>query len=172
MYTPLPGDIGLTQIQGRVGRMIQVGQFLNGDGWSNTQHAFVVIEGNGLIEAEPNGARYGSIFDYRDRTVVYLRCPDEFREAVAYEATQLIGIGYSYADYFALAAHRFGAKTPKLQRYIENSGHMICSQMADTAAARGDWHLFTDGRWPGDVTPGDLDGYYHEQPYGKHFADL
>jgi hypothetical protein len=33
---------------------------------------------------------------------------------------------------------------------------MICSQLADEAAMRGGWHLFSDGRIPQDVTPGDL----------------
>jgi hypothetical protein len=40
---------------------------------------------------------------------------------------------------------------------------MICSQLADTAAAEGGWHLFEDGRWPGDVTPGDLYRLYQGQ---------
>jgi hypothetical protein len=166
-YTPQPGDIGLTQIQGRVGRAIKIGQWLNGDGYVNYQHAFLVIQGNGLVEAEPKGARYGSIFDYADRDVKYLRCPDECREAVANAATSFIGIGYSYADYLALALHRFGIDTPKLQKYIQSSGHMICSQMADYGAFLGNWHLFDDNRWFGDVTPGDLYRYYRQQPYAK-----
>jgi hypothetical protein len=33
---------------------------------------------------------------------------------------------------------------------------MICSQLADCAAFRGGWHLFDDGRWPGDVVPANI----------------
>lgn len=70
---------------------------------------------------------------------------------------------YSVADYFALAAHRLHIPAPHLKRYVRSSGHMICSQLADAAAAEGGWHLFEDGRWPGDVTPGDLYRLYQAQ---------
>jgi hypothetical protein len=167
-YRPQVGDIGLTQIHGRVGRLIRVGQFLNGDGFYNYQHAFIVTDvtpgqWTSIVEAEPGGAQFNSMERYRGYQLSFLRCPDEYRDAVGYAATQIIGIGYSYADYLALALHRIGIKTPKLQKYIASSGHMICSQAADFVASTGGWQLFDDGRWFGDVTPGDLYGLFRKQ---------
>ena len=166
-YAPQPGDIGLTVITGW-GRLIRVGQWLNGDGFADFEHAFVVTGVRGqahnvtIVEAMPEGARQVGNWHPADRTV-YLRCPAEYREAVAASARGFIGVPYSFADYFALAAHRLHIPAPHLKRYVRDSGHMICSQLADTAAAEGGWHLFDDGRWHGDVTPGDLYRLYQAQ---------
>jgi hypothetical protein len=167
-YQPQPGDIGLTVITGW-GRFIRLGQWLNGDGFADYEHAFVVSEyRQGLpktpwiVEAMPGGAQHVKNWHPADRTV-YLRCPERYRAAVAASARGFVGVPYSVADYFALAAHRLHIPAPHLKRFVRSSGHMICSQLADTAAAEGGWHLFEDGRWPGDVTPGDLYRLYTGQ---------
>lgn len=169
LYQPRPGDIGLTQISGTGGRLIRFGQWLNGDGFKDYEHAFVVTEyRQGLpdipwiVEAMPGGAQHVKNWHDPERTV-YLRCPEGVREAVASAARGYTGVPYSYADYFALAAHRLHVPYPHLRRYVRDSGHMICSQLADQAAADGGWHLFDDGRLPGDVTPGDLERLYQGQ---------
>jgi hypothetical protein len=164
-YIPRPGDIGLASIPGYVGGLIRVGQWLNGDGYSRYEHAFVVV-GPGtapgsttnpkMVEAMPRGALLSPVSKYDPGTVVYLRCPEQYRDAVAAAAREMIGVKYSVADYLALALHRAHIPTPLLKRYITNSKHLICSQLADLAADLGGWHLYDDGRWPGDVTPGDL----------------
>jgi hypothetical protein len=156
---PRPGDIGLTSIDGEVGRLIRLGQWLNGTGFNAYQHAFVVVsesETPVIVEAEPDRARLAPLSQYDGRGVVYLRCPAERRRAVAEAARSLLGTPYSFLDYASLAARRLHIPAPHLRAYIAGSGHMICSQLADEAAQRGGWHLFDDGRWPGDVTPGDL----------------
>lgn len=160
-YIPRSGDIGLTQIEGGVGELIRIGQWLNGDGFADYQHAFVVVGEGRLIEAMPGGAIFGNLwkYDHYD-SVKYLRCPDEYRDTVAEAARLLEGVPYSFADYASLVARRLRISTPRLRAYIASSGHMICSQLADAAALRGGWHLFEDGRWQGDVTPGDLYGLY------------
>lgn len=158
MYEPRPGDIGVTQITGNVGLLIRAGQFLNGTGFANYEHAFVYV-GNGLIvEAEPGGAREVELTEYNGRDVAWLRCPDQHRDTVAAAAQRFTdpAVPYSAADYFALAAHRLRLPVPWLRGYVRSSGHMICSQLADRAAALGGWHLFADGRWDGYVTPGDI----------------
>lgn len=165
-YQPQPGDIGLTVITGW-GRLIRLGQWLNGDGFADFEHAFVVtdLDSGGapwIVEAMPGGAQYVRNWHPADRTV-YLRCPAEYREAVAASARGFRGVPYSVADYFALAAHRLHIPAPHLKRYVRDSGHMICSQLADAAAAEGGWHLFADKRWHGDVTPGDLYRLYTAQ---------
>lgn len=170
-YVPRPGDIGLTSISGHVGRLIRLGQWLNGTGFSTYEHAFVVVSELGgypphvlgLIEAEPGGARCALLSEYDDRDVVYLRCPDEHRNSVEDAAIGLLGTPYSFADYASLALRRLHVPAPHLRAFIRSSGHMICSQLADRAASLGGWHLFDDGRWPGDVTPGDLYQLYRRQ---------
>lgn len=155
-YHPYPGDIGLTQIEGYVGSLIRVGQWLNGDGFADYQHAFVMVSDRYLIEAMPGGARIAPLHHYDTGRILWLRCPPQFRKAVAAAARGYRDVPYSAADYFALAAHRLHIPAPHLKKYIRDSGHMICSQLADQAAMDGGWRLFEDGRWPGDVTPADL----------------
>lgn len=175
-YTPRPGDVGLTSISGRVGRLIRFGQWLNGDGWHGYQHAFVVVDGLedvhtafaeqdgvGLVEAMPGGAVLDRLDSYNGYDVAYLRCPDEYRQAVAAAAKGLLGTPYSFADYLSLALRRMHIPAPHLRAYIRSSGHLICSQLCDRAAEMGGWHLWDDGRWEGDVTPGDLYQLYREQ---------
>lgn len=170
-YQPQPGDIGLTQISGYGGKLIRLGQGLNGDGFADYEHAFVVTEQNSkfqdetIVEAMPGGAKRVRNWHDPARTR-WLICPEEFRASVAGAARDYIGVPYAWTDYLALALHRFRIPTPHLKHYIETSGHMICSQLADRAAERGGWHLFKDNRWHGDVTPGDLNRLWTELPEG------
>lgn len=174
MYAPQPGDIGLVNMPGTVGKLIRFGQWVNGDGFANYEHAFVVVGGFGpgkpnvgprIIEAMPGGALLSPLSRYDKLQPLYLRCPNKYRSAVAAAALELQGVPYSVADYFAIAAHRFHLPDPHLRTFIRTSGHLICSQLADRAAEKGGWHLFEDGRWDGDVTPADLYGLYAAQDY-------
>lgn len=166
-YQPRPGDIGLTQISGGGGAAIRLGQWLNGDGFADYEHAFVVTDVNpdGLVriaEAMPGGAQHVANRHDPARTR-WLICPERHREAVAGAAFGFANrrVPYSVADYVAIAAHRFHLPAQHLiKRYVQSSGHLICSQLADRAAEQGGWHLFDDGRWDGDVTPGDLNALW------------
>lgn len=156
---PLAGLIGLTSIHGSVGKLIEFGQFLNGDNFSQWEHAFISL-GNGLIvEAEPGGARVGHVGDYPVIHWCYglysLGTAKQNADA-ALAAKAYVGVPYSAADYFALVAHRLHIPAPGLQDYIANSQHQICSQLVDQADSDAGIHLFTDNRWPGYVTPADL----------------
>jgi hypothetical protein len=161
---PQRGSIGLTSINGPVGLGIRVGQWANGDGFSTYEHAFVVIgpdiDGRQmLIEAQPGGAVIRPLSDYDGRHVVYVApagLTDGQRVLIADCARQLRNTPYSFADYAALAAHRFRLPVPGLRRYVAASGHLICSQLADLAYQRAGVQLFNDGRWDGWVTPADL----------------
>jgi len=154
---PAPaGDIGLVTIRGDVGRLIQVGQWLDGDGSENYEHAFVSLGDGSVVEAEPGGARRDPLAKYAAFDVVWLQCPPQLGGAVAEAALRLLGTPYSFLDYAALATHRLRIPAPGLRGYITDTGHLICSQLADEAARRGGWHLFADGRWSGYVTPGAL----------------
>jgi hypothetical protein len=152
----LPGTIGLTQISGEVGKLIRIGQWLNGNGYANYQHAFVYLGNGELIEAEPGGARIRPVTEYAD---VYwcTNIAKQFHAGNLQHAADIArgfeGIGYSFIDYFALALHRFHVPIPLLRKYIESTKHQICSQLCDNAYEEAGLKLFHDKRWAGDVTP-------------------
>lgn len=151
--TGQPGDIGLVTIKGDVGTLIRIGQWLNGDGFSNYEHAFVLVDDNMIVEGEPGGARHVPL---HYENVLWLHCPDQYRRGVVEAAMRHIGRLYSCLDYFALAALRLHIPSEELREYVRSTEHEICSQLADAAAGEGGWHIFNDGRLPQDVTPGDL----------------
>ncbi len=173
-YSPKPGDIGLTQISGWGGKAIRAAQWLNGDGFDDIQHAFTVTEyRQGLptrpwiVEAMPGGAQHVKNWHDPARTR-WLICPDEYRPAVAAAARLQAErkVPYAWLDYASLGAHRLHVPAPHLRAYIAASGHQICSQLVDYCAKEGGWHLFEDGRWEGDVTPGDLNLLWKQLPEG------
>jgi len=75
------------------------------------------------------------------------------REAICAAAHRYLGVPYSFADYLAIAMHRFHIHVPCLRRYVATSQHMICSQLVDRIYLDGGVRLFADNRWPGYVTP-------------------
>lgn len=147
------GDIGVTQIRGDVGFLIRLGQLLNGSGWANFEHAFCYVGNGQIVEAEPGGARAAELDEYDARTIVWVRCPDERRTAVAAAARGLIGTPYSIADYIAIAARRF--HIPGLRHIALRTSSMICSTLAVIAARRGGWPLLMP-QPAGYVVPDDL----------------
>jgi uncharacterized protein YycO len=154
---PQPGDFGLTQISGDVGKLIRFGQLLNGDGGEDYEHAFVFVGGGQIVEAEPGGAALVPLH-YSDVLWSSGKIPltDQQRQDIIKAAHGYVGTPYSAVDYFALVAHRLHLPLPFLKAYVASSGHMICSQLCDAAYAAAGMKLFDDGRWPGFVTPGAL----------------
>jgi uncharacterized protein YycO len=152
-----PGDYGLTNITGALGIAIGVGQALIGDG-SRYEHAFICISDDEIVEAMPSGARRNSLSYYKDQPVVFSNLPltNTQRTGIIDSATALIGTPYSFLDYLALAGKHHSIESKRLNNYIANKGHMICSQLVDECYRRAGVHLFSDGRLPQDVTPGDL----------------
>lgn len=153
---PVPGDIGLTQISGLVGKFIECGQWINGNGFKNYEHAFLVLPDEQVIEAQPGGARIAPLAECEQSNPVYV-CPatltDDQREAICAAAHRYAGVPYSFADYLAIAVHRFHLPAPGLRRYVASSRHMICSQLVDRIYLDGGVRLYADGRWAGYVTP-------------------
>lgn len=149
------GSIGLTQIHGDVGTLIRFGQWLNGDGYADYEHAFVYVGDGEIVEAEPGGAQHVP-FHYDLSRVAWIPCPPEHSALMRTFALRFVGTPYSSLDYFALAAHRIHLPVPGLRTFINARGHMICSQLADRAARLAGWNLFADKRWSGYVTPGAL----------------
>lgn len=161
---PQPGMIGLTQISGEVGSAIRVGQFLNHDGFSEWEHAFTLLPGNRILEAEPGGSRvvplrYSNVYwcwgIYGKVLPLWAKNPGNY-DRLEMVAEQLKHVPYSFLDYGSLTLHHFGINPPGLRNYIRDSGHQICSQLADDFYMRLGAQVFTDKRWQGDVTPGAL----------------
>jgi hypothetical protein len=157
--TPAPGTYGLCRPLGWGVPWIGLGQLLQGSP-SPYVHAFVVIDGDRCIEARPSGAGYASISRYWEQGPVAfsrtLLLTDTERAAVVAAATDMVGVGYSFADYLSIALHRWGLPSKALDRRIADTGHLICSQLVDLSYQLAGVHLFDDGRAPGLVSPGDL----------------
>lgn len=187
-----PGMFGLSVIGGNVGRLIRWGQKVVERQDYTYTHAFLVINNDQVIEAEPGGAIISPLSKYQTRPdVVFSDIPIQnavedglalwkqagytFADSDAastYEAVlrrrvtrfgkECEGIGYSYLDYFALALERFNIHLSMVEKRIERQDRMICSQLVDWAYLQCGIHLFDDGRMPFDVTPGDLEHYIKE----------
>jgi hypothetical protein len=158
-----PGDFAVVHVTGSTGKLIHLGEILNGDGFADYEHAIMYVGGaqDLIIEAEPGGARVlpchydaASVLWSSDSPLLALT--DGQREMTATLADKYKGTPYSALDYFALAAHRLHIWAPGLKGRIASSGHMICSQLVDQLRLDMNNHLFIDGRWPGYVTPADL----------------
>ena len=165
---PLPaiGTIGLTQIHGQVGKLIKFGQFLNGQGFRDWEHAFLLGPNGSILEAEPGGARIGNVSEYTDIywcTAIASQYSEDKLADIWSAALRVYGPGtgyksatggvpYSFLDYLALFCHRLRIPLPGLRGYIANLRHMICSWLDDAAYSDQGCHLFA-GVWPGYVTP-------------------
>jgi cell wall-associated NlpC family hydrolase len=185
MTNPYPvGAFLLTRSTDTVGRAIAAGQALIGDGTRYT-HAALVIDGQQVVEAAPDGARIVPLAKYAGRldvtvsdapirdavtaaTATGLIRPSRqaaqwherrLRDRVDAAARALVGTPYSYLDYLSIALLHLGIRPAWLLRFVANRRHLICSQLVDEAYRAAGVHLFTDDRFSGDVTPGDLDRY-------------
>jgi hypothetical protein len=178
-YVPKPGDIGLVRIAGDVGFGIRVGQFLNRMSWkpwtwrkswknARYEHAFMVSRVTyevgstesypWIVEAEPGGAVERPLH-YDPATILWLKAPDAATGLLAASvALSLLHTPYSFLDYLSLFLKRIGFDFRWLNDYITDSGHMICSQLVDHAAAWARWHLFGKQAVPPskDILEGDV----------------
>ncbi|MBF9069904.1 hypothetical protein [Streptacidiphilus fuscans] len=157
---PLPGDFFVVKVDGPVGVLISVGEFLNGSRFGHWDHAGVFVGDGQVVEAEPGGARLANVDEYAGRPIAWstghVQLTDAERTGIAAAARSFIGVPYSAADYFALALWHFRVRIPWAKHVMTSQSSMICSQLTDAAYAVAGVHLFKDGREPGDVTPADL----------------
>lgn len=154
--TPQPGDYGCTPLSDDVGKLIRLGQWLNGDGFRNYEHAFIWTDSGMIVEAEPGGAvEVPFHYDLAQCAVSSVPLTGPEQTAIVRAARSYVGTPYSWLDYLALAAHRLHIPAPGLREYVASSHHMICSALVDRAYADGDVHLF-GGIWEGYVTPANL----------------
>jgi hypothetical protein len=156
---PLAGQFGLAKIPGPAGWWIGFGQWATGDA-SPWHHAYVWLDDTYALEAMPGGARITTRWAGTDNPHSHLVFLPEVRARVAERAWEIAremeGTKYSFVDYLSLALLHLKVRPGWLRRYVESSRREICSQLVDEFMLRLGVHLFDDGRFPGDVTPGDL----------------
>lgn len=159
------GSLAMTYIEGRVGP---------------------IYRGPRLVQAMPHGAEEIELTsDHWTDRHAYVRLPEDWPgQAVDAAAIARLmvaeGVAYSFASYAALAAWRWGVKTPRLERWIDRRGkpveleswsngawgnprggqlprEAICSVLVDQC-----WSLagkrVVEGTKPQVVTPGMLAG--------------
>lgn len=136
-------------------------------------HAFIYLGDGQLVEAAPGGARRKSLDEYDPAAVVWStgRIPltDRERDDIVRNADAIARghVGYGWPDIIAiaLAQHRTGRlvnpdlpgrQQPWWVRRIASMRTLICSQLIDICYEGAGVALFTDGRIPGLVSPGDL----------------
>ncbi|WP_329565415.1 hypothetical protein [Kitasatospora sp. NBC_01266] len=158
---PRPGDFAVVSMGGEVGRLIRLGQWLNGDGFANYEHAFVLVGDDEVIEAQPGGARQAPLAEYDTHLIRWssghIQLTNDQRVEIVAAARGCLRVPYSFLDYAALAAHRVHLPGSSLLKgYVADTRHQICSQLVDQCYQDAGIHLFGDGRWPGYVTPADL----------------
>jgi uncharacterized protein YycO len=157
---PGVGDFAVCSSGGNAGKTIAFGEWLCGDQFTQYQHAFIYVGDGRIIEAAPDGCaeRFRADHAVELWSTGIIELTDAQRRTIVAYARQYIGVGYSWADYVAIAAHRLQIPFPHLKAYIASTGHQICSQLVDQCYLDAGVHLFCDGRWPGMVTPADLAG--------------
>lgn len=192
-----PGDIGFGPIHGAAGVLVNAGQALLGEGFHigrlDIRHVFVVTEAfpsaARVVEAMPSGARQVDV-DRWTPEYAYVRLPEDYPGQAADAAAiarAMIGTPYSFASYAALAAWRFGWKTPRLEKWIDRRkppirvqfptsaaqmtsseiafpAEAICSVLADQAWAMTGKQVMPPGTPHQCVTPGALAMALLERP--------
>jgi len=152
------GDFYLVQIHGPGGWLIRLGQALTGD-WSRYCHAGIILDDGTALAAHPGGATIDPLDEIlydRPLAVSHYDLTLKEQAAVVAAARSYRGRPYSILDYLSLAAVTFHVRPRWLLNYIAGTGHMICSQLVDQCYLDAGVNLFDDGRFAGDVTPGDL----------------
>jgi hypothetical protein len=175
-----PGAMFLTTIGGRTGWWVAFGQLLAGRP-SRWTHAGIIGPDGTTFEAAPGGVHKGTVDDLLAKphiisdapikeaaalvittTVLGARQEQEklLRASVVFQANLMIDTPYSFFDYVALASLHVAPKarfTKWARERVKKSRYFICSAMCDEVYRRAGIHLFSDGRYPGDVMPADLD---------------
>lgn len=197
-----PGMIGFGPLAGIGNPFVAAGQMILGEGFTvgklNIGHVFVVTQQADYeampgadfepyaVEAMPGGAIEVAIPERWTSRFAYVRLPEDYPGQAADAAAiarAMIGTPYSFVSYAALAAWRFGWKTPRLERWIDRRtrpfriydhagqpkdiaapAEAICSVLADQAWALTGKQVMPAGTPHQCVTPGALAKALLEMP--------
>lgn len=164
--TYTPGHLFVVRTRGPFGWIIRIVTR------SKVSHAGIIVNKRGrTVEAKARGAVVGDIAKYAGRYMLIgpavAGASAEDLAFVAHEATLLLGTPYGFLDILSVGLLQFGWIRRRVQsghagwflsrlrRRVESEDRLICSQLADLAYRNGLLPIFTDGRLPMDVTPGD-----------------
>lgn len=106
-------------------------------------HAFIVVDDRGgIVEAMPGGVRKGHITEYSGRrTAVCTEGTAAQRDRVVWAALGMVGIPYDDLDLVDIGLECVGIRWRWLQRAVERSRSVICSQAVAVCgrSAKLDW---------------------------------
>jgi len=135
--------------------------------WFRKRHCGVVSRGAlpqqnpFLVQAMPGGAEEIEMTEERHWTPEYTYIRPQYQapavdHAVAIAARDFVGTPYDFLTYAAIPPYRAGVHAKALERIIAGTDTMMCSRLVDASLAAAGYHLFDDGRLPGNVTPSEL----------------
>ncbi len=150
--TTRTGQFGVVRTNSLVAWIIRLGTR------SQVNHAYVFVDEEHVVEAQPQGAVIAKASKYDGALAPVSRFPltDEEKQRIADEALALVGTPYNFLDIAALALLSLGIRWKWLCQRAQSSKRLICSQLVDRAYRNAGLHLYQDGRPDGEVTPGDL----------------
>jgi hypothetical protein len=162
---PQPGDFAVVSMGGQGGALISAMEQIAYDHSTHWDHSFIYVgtvdgKPDQIVQAEPGGAQIADLGTYQyaiwSTGILFPTATQRAAIVLAAEGYAAAKTGYSWADYAAIALHRFRIPAPGLKAFIADTHRMICSQLTDQCYADAGVHLFQDGRWPGFVAPFDL----------------
>jgi len=151
-----PGDFILVRSNGVVGWLIRAITR------SPVNHAAIVRDDDTVLEARAKGAVFTAWSKYASRfgkdAVGTARLPltEAQRAKVPAVADQLEGTPYGFLDLLSVGLLQYHIRLSPLRTIVARQDRAICSQLVDEFLQRLGFSIYDDGRWPGDVTPGDL----------------
>ena len=162
-----PGDFAVVATRSRIGWLIRLVTR------SQYNHAWVYLGDGRIVEAEGNGAVISALVDYDGYPVLWsnMTLTEGQRAAIVAKARAVVGTPYSWIDDACIALTAiFGVHVPaSVRRRLGSTDHLQCAQLVDTCYAAAGVQLFTDGRLPGAVSPGDLADVIAHRPVPEHW---
>jgi uncharacterized protein YycO len=126
-------------------------------------HAFVVVEGGMIVEAQQSGAELNPLDKYSRSKDTALAFNDEEpltaeqRAGIVAHAMSLLGVPYGFLDIVGLGMNAWLHWEPKwLVQRIQSQKRLICSQLVSRSFYLGAGIDLACGRPDAMVTPGDL----------------
>lgn len=185
-----PGDIGIGPIHGITGLGVGMGQLALATiepgliwrqgprEWWEKRHAGIVTPDSRFVQAMPGGAEEIELRPETHWTPEWTFIRPAYTEKfggtfgieVAYAARRYIGTPYDFATYGAIPLYRAGLRIAGIKRVISDTDTMMCSRLVDAALADAGYHLFDDGRLPGNVTPSELYRQLRKLPHSVLFG--
>jgi cell wall-associated NlpC family hydrolase len=156
---PEVGAFGVVRTNGLAARLIRAVTR------STVNHAFIYVGGGAVVEARPSGAGFAAVAAYPNAIWSHMDLQGK-GPAIADAARALVGTPYSWVDCACIGlADLFGWHVPgPVRDRLTSRRHLMCSQLVDLANHEGGIDLYSDGRIPGDVAPGDLLHLIEGQP--------